>query len=388
MPYHHGEVSAVYVPISNVVQHSLSAASGPSTQWHELPTLGTTCSVKVLICLNADALVTTNLLPIQHKGAVPLPLLHFPDDFRPILLDLTVTNRAAGKTVLNQPAPFTYTGQTSPSTIIVTAMSPPKRTGLDDPRVTICTDRGDSYRNKRYYRKEDPNSWPPALQHGVSLAQVVEQVVGVLREHSVYPDPSNNKFFIPYGKLCEALNPNQILAIVSLLDCTSQLSPAEKTVLRDRICFGDQPSWRLLAVLLLCGRHEVLIQFIEDKVSDRCLPIGKEGCAVPGHEHRIIQRMATLGSGELSRNSHAVVAPYFTQVPGRHLHYVLSEDDVLPFAGATSDTYNESELNDRTLVHKISVKEGHFRFDFLTVSYDTFNPHLCDSGCRWWFTND
>ena len=279
-----------------------------------------------------------------------------------------------------------------------------RKMGLHDKNVIKCDDRGENDYNKKYPLRIDPAGVPyhrhcahksnktarmkcdlkEASQNhlGCEHGEIVGLIKCELGESRVRnPPDSNSKYFIPRHKLQTIITPCRIRQVIETLGSCQKLSDTEKDKLRDQICVGDKQCWKLLAVLLMANKQKDIMALVREGASDRCLPFGVNGssCCV-GHNHPTIRSWKSHTLDEASRWSYAVKAPYFTRHRGKHNHYILDSNDVLPILPIdelTSDasaTPHSTDENNNIVdggfgqVTKVVLDESHYNFENLGLA--------------------
>ncbi|KAK3321328.1 hypothetical protein B0T19DRAFT_263775 [Cercophora scortea] len=269
----------------------------------------------------------------------------------------------------------------------IATISSKRLLGLDDPRVIIQYDRGASH-----YIQDHPFPSSPAQGQsdgsdpGNALSRIFDQLYGSLVP---FPEGSHN-FYIPNSRLRDIMTRQNVFSVVMSLPCFSNLSREGKERVCDKIFSKDCPRWRLLAALLLLEREDKLASFLEDSVSDECLPIAPKvsHCRVCYHSrHKCLGELNAKHRDELSRWSYAVNAPYFKSSPGQHFHLVLDGNDRLPITKISKIDTSNAPSHQKSghvvgnaanggfgEVQKVTFDSSHFNFDSPVPGHPASEP--------------
>ncbi|KAI1393171.1 protein kinase [Hypoxylon trugodes] len=208
------------------------------------------------------------------------------------------------------------------------------RLKLDDPtRVEWVHDRGESF------------SRSPMLQSRTSnkvsgdAHPLLKKIQRELDHAHVNSGLDSTKAYIPRSELPRILTPERVRTILDLPGLSHHW---DKDRLAAYICFGtadSSPCLKLLAVLIGIGIVSDLLEFINEGVDDKCLPMVVEEsiqgmplyCERHQKQHDIVNKDRRLSElREFAQWSYALVAPYLRCGEKRHLHYVLDTRDVFP----------------------------------------------------------
>lgn len=185
--------------------------------------------------------------------------------------------------------------------------------------------------------------------------------------------------YLPRAKLREIMTPRKIRMIVDGLSGFKDIPDKDKLT-RD-ICFGQEPCWKLLAILIRFGEPESFPAHMNDGVCDRCLPMildnsdrdSKLSCSLHG-QHKLIGNYTPLDRSTFNQYCHEFMAPYIVCREGQHSHYILRTDDVFPMVAGPA--MKENSLSSKiagsyggfSQVYQVSIDKSHYDFGDLGVS--------------------
>src|ERR1700761_7591769 len=210
--------------------------------------------------------------------------------------------------------------------------------GLSSRTVIRCHDRGIPY----YYDDNPPIQSLSDSSFGLECSDL--KMVATIRDklHSAtrrYPSRTA-RIFIPRGELTKIMTLQSIRLLINSLRCCDNLSTSDKDQFASEIMNGGEercrnPCLMLITALIGSGMEDQLINYIKDGITDCCLPLqySREGslkCRYSDHDHQILDRCKHNETNLLGMWTYAVTAPYFKAPQGRHIHYILDENDVLP----------------------------------------------------------
>lgn len=283
----------------------------------------------------------------------------------------------------------------------------PNKLGLGNPNVIICFNRGEDY-----HKVPDPLPLSATNNHANGIpppATVVQHIRENLEDSSInYPADSSTHFFIPRDRFSSCLNYQTITSVVDSLPCCSRLSVDEKRALVRQIYYGNTqsryPCKKLLGVLIALNLQDDLLKLIKDGINDRCLPLQSVSkvskdeyvlqCSNDSHCHRSINEYRKFTRMRISQWTYAVTAPYFQKPVGRHVHYILDHNDVLPIikagiperSGAPEKSKSQDKNKDTELgstyggnsrVQSIRFHPSHFDFGPEEVRRSFINGSDC-----------
>jgi hypothetical protein len=280
--------------------------------------------------------------------------------------------------------------------------------GLEHPRVQQCYNRGIEI----YYEQlpDDQYSFSSSVSSASDESEITTTVRNQLYLARKLRSRGSATFFIPRSELNQLMTLDVVGSIVDSLLCCNELSPQDRQELTLEIRHGRgtrcrNPCLMLLTVLIGAEMEEQLMEFIEDGVTDYCLPLQLPGnsnrsteCTISGHEHNVLDgcnpnKLLIFGAW-----TYGVMAPYLKMSQGRHIHYIFNESDVLPIVEKedvavsqapiipqSNDKTSEAPIqqsNDKTSgtsrgllgyggfgeVQQIKFDPGHVDFDCYTVS--------------------
>lgn len=263
---------------------------------------------------------------------------------------------------------------------------------LYESTVHICHDRGNGF-----YEQDHPQSCRPDPA-GVPATEEWNELVGRIRdefEDSVLtPSGANiSTFFLPRHKLVEILTPERVLAVISNLSGSNQLCKEDQITFADAVCHGNEStrkSLKLLAALLCSKLQDEFYLLVQEGVNDMCLLPTQEGqgnlssalcqsCSKKhsGLQHKTLGRLRHFYSWAYGLN-----APYLKrleqtdQESGPHVHYVFSNEDVLPFVENDFSKKRTNRPSNTTAVGPDVDHEG----GFSTVTQVVFHDDHFDLG--------
>ncbi|KAI0600867.1 kinase-like protein [Biscogniauxia sp. FL1348] len=158
----------------------------------------------------------------------------------------------------------------------------------------------------------------------------------------------------------------KIRMIVDGLSKFKDIPDEDKDKLVHRICFGEEPCWKLLAILINIGKQDDLWAHMNDGVCDRCLPRildnsdgdSKLSCSLHT-QHKLIETYKPRDRHSFSESCHEFIAPYIVCREEQHSHYILRTDDVFPMvAGPAIEKKRLPKELRGTVEHKISKIAG------------------------------
>ncbi|KAI1640424.1 kinase-like protein [Biscogniauxia mediterranea] len=174
--------------------------------------------------------------------------------------------------------------------------------------------------------------------------------------------------YMPRTKLRDIITPTRVRMIVGGLSGFEHISDKEKDKLTRDICFGQNPCWKLLAILIDIGREEDFPAHRRDGVCDLCLPmtLDKSGndyklsCSLHG-QHNSIKEYRPRQRYQFSQRCHEFMAPYIVCRKEQHSHYILRTDDVFPMvAGPANEKKGMSKEPQGTLETESSKMAGSY----------------------------
>jgi hypothetical protein len=273
--------------------------------------------------------------------------------------------------------------------------------GLDDPKVTKCFDRGDSF-----YRQDHPSRDLSSYTSATSPPGGYEIISAILTElynaQISYPSDSVFHHFVPRDELSRIMTPERVRLVVISLKFCNKLSPDEKEQLAREVCIGGstwcrEPCLKLLAVLIAVEIQEKLLDLIKDGVTDFCLPFesvpgtnNNLRCQMPDHQHRVINECLRGHLGHRQKFcqwAYTLSAPYFKKPRGGHAHYILGVNDVLPiiqekargpseapFRKTKPSEFPDSREGGFSQVQRVKFQQSHFDFGSYGVRHlDAFS---------------
>jgi hypothetical protein len=261
--------------------------------------------------------------------------------------------------------------------------------GLDDPRVTRCFDRGDSF-----YRQDHPskglNSYTSATSPPGSHEIISTIHTELYNALICYPSDSVSHHFVPRDELSRIMTPERVRLVITSLEFCNKLSPDKKEELAREVCIGGstwcrEPCLKLLAVLIAVEIQEKLFDLIKDGVTDFCLPFesvpGTSNglrCQMPDHQHPVINECwrGHLGHRkQFCQWAYSLSAPYFKRPRGGHAHYILGVNDVLPIIQekargpseaplrkTKSSEFPDSREGGFSQIQRVKFQQSHFDF--------------------------
>jgi len=289
--------------------------------------------------------------------------------------------------------------------------------GLDDTtQVTHCYNRGEDYfKSDTGVGRINGNTLPSASNANTESKSDAKLVVRTIaqqlgRVKKSYPKGTANYFF-PRDDLKEILSIENIRKIVRCLKCCRRLRLDGSE--RESLAVKIYQDYRLvLATLIVSGGAESLVSLMDEGLGDGCLPLRLHDnenpsetvpptelvCDQEGHSHPTInswdldfQRLSFFNA------SHAVLSPYFKRTcGGRHIHYHLTENDVLPILEKESPQRSDVPATQRLTqgdpnnsaggnvpggfgeVSIVKLHKGHFDFGEYGVSISLMGPSRYD----------
>lgn len=273
--------------------------------------------------------------------------------------------------------------------------------GLEDERVTKCFDRGESF-----YRCDHPpmdpnfnartNSASGSPIDAISTIQDELQTAGVR-----YPPTSFTHFFVPRDKLFCIMTPERVCLVIASLKCCDKLSSGEKEEFVRGVCVGGtvrcpERCLKLLAALIGSEIQEKFVDFIEDGVTDSCLPFefvpenpNHVRCQVPKHQHATMNDRRFRQRQLFCQWACTLSAPYFKRPPHGHAHYILGDNDVLPiiqeqprgpsevpFRKTKSSEVPDSKEGGFSHVQCVKFHPSHFEFGSYSIRCGKNEEHL------------
>ena len=229
----------------------------------------------------------------------------------------------------------------------------PKPIGLADPRVDICSDRGNCY-----YEHDHPvtrgNTKIIPQDAGPDVFDIIREEL----ERNIVEKGS--KFYIPRGTLREIVTPGRLLAVVQQL--WASLPEDAQQQLCTRILY-EVPCWKVFLLFIVTMQERLLPKIWKDennkphsqRLSDACLPLATFDaralkCRDAEHTHPTIKLGLSTRQAMVTW-SYAINAVYFklpTESRTNHVHYSLGPRDVLPYT-ATLSRPRESASRSRSL---------------------------------------
>ncbi|KAI9170776.1 protein kinase [Paramyrothecium foliicola] len=223
--------------------------------------------------------------------------------------------------------------------------------GLNNPnRVQQIKDNGE-----RLYRK-DMGDQARAIHLTRSETEVaVEELIKKIQAE-LY-DPANrrlcfydgSKDFIPRGVFARILSPERVLRLVLGLSCFENNSDQEKRKVAQDICFGSSyspPCLKVLGILIGMEYPNEIKDYMEDEMSDECLPLRGEFtqgpdavttadrfiCQNANHTHKIVNGYQSFNKKEsFMKWNRRLTAPYLKWQGPLHSHYQIEKGECLPF---------------------------------------------------------
>ncbi|KAK8127360.1 hypothetical protein PG984_008468 [Apiospora sp. TS-2023a] len=270
--------------------------------------------------------------------------------------------------------------------------------GIKDPRVEHCYDRGNSFlvEDVPNPRQSHPND--DGGLNGI-LANIKSELFGALKNPAW---GGAQVLFVPRKRLYNIMTPERIRTIVTGLRPKRKLDLRKFThaILRGGTLDSGKrmrPSVRLLAALVFCGRPDRYLDLVDEGISDFCLPpayrnndISQPLVCQSKHckeVHAFLGNVMPWERNDFYTWSYRLNAPYFkkprlnTPTEGRHNHYYLSEDDILPiitsFEQKPTPPRNPTRQNPGPAP---SDPQGSFDGGFSTVTKVEFHPDHYDFG--------
>lgn len=202
---------------------------------------------------------------------------------------------------------------------------------------------------------------------------------------------SRSKFFIPWNRLLE------VISVPSVQTALQRWN--EDIGLTSNICFSTDDKVttkasyrRMLGILVHLGRAKDILVFIKNGLNDSMLPLRlkpdrtglmytKAGTDV---DVDFLQDWDKRTVKEFGEVQFAFISPYFVRpADGRLLHYILSEEDVLPILEESKwirEPGDENPQPDAPVTHgvkQIQLHQCHYDFGDYGVSRDRPQTKPC-----------
>jgi hypothetical protein len=259
--------------------------------------------------------------------------------------------------------------------------------GLYNSRVRTCHDRGNGY-----YEQDKPRSRRPYLAGGVPPTEDWSELIGSIKDElkdSVLTPlgAASSRFFLPRKRLVEILTPERVLAVIGNLSGLKQRSEEYQKTFADAVCHGSKSmrkSLKLLAALLCSDLEKKFYSLVQEGVSDMCLPPTQEErgkfssmlCQSCSKEHSYLQDKTSWRHRNFYLWAYGLNAPYLKRLEqtdresGSHVHYVFSNEDVLPFVENHHPENNTSRSSNSIAARSGLDHEGGFSTVTQVVFHD------------------
>ncbi|KAN0120383.1 kinase-like protein [Hyaloscypha variabilis] len=214
--------------------------------------------------------------------------------------------------------------------------------GLEDDRVRICFDRGESF----YRYDHPPKDLNLNTRTNSASGSPIETISIILDELEAaripYPPTSVTHFFLPRDRLFCIMTLERVRLVIASLKCCDNLSSDEKEAFAREVCVGGtmrclDPCLKLLATLIGSEIIEKFVDFIEDGITDSCLPfevvpdnLNHIRCQIPKHQHATINNCRQGQRQRFCQWAYTLSSSYFKRPLSGHAHYILGDNDVLP----------------------------------------------------------
>jgi hypothetical protein len=189
------------------------------------------------------------------------------------------------------------------------------------------------------------------------------------------------------------MTPERVRLVIASLKCCDKLSSGEKEAFAREVCVGGtmwclEPCLKLLAALIGSEIVEKFVDFIEDGVTDSCLPFefipdnpNHVRCQVSKHQHATMNDCRQRQRQRFCQWAYTLSAPYFKRPLRGHAHYILGDNDVLPiiqeqprgpsevpFRKTKSSEVPDSKEGGFSHVQCVKFHPSHFEFGSYSVS--------------------
>lgn len=273
--------------------------------------------------------------------------------------------------------------------------------GIKDPRVKHCYDRGNSFlvEDVPRPRSNHPNG---GTQEGKSWKDLMTTIKSELWRSLQNPIWGGfHDRFVPRRKLYDIMTPGRIRDIITglLPNAHPDLESFTHAALRGGSLGRKEmrPSVRLLAALVYCGNPDIYMSLVEEGVSDYCLPPAYRNNDITqplvcqskncGKEHAFLGNISDMEREEFHLWAYRLNAPYFkkpkrnTSAGGRHNHYILGMNDVLPIISSVEQKPSAPRNPTRPTPGPAPPDaQGTFDGGYSTVTRVEFHPDHYDFG--------